>query len=178
MCYNRVHHHRVPSNSVASDILRQTVVELLQKGAAHVRLEDALSSLRPEWRTHHPPGAHSVWQLLEHVRVTQEDILRYTLDPNWRSPAWPEGYWPENRSDLPDEVWRATYLHYERDLEELIALAQNPTYDLTARIPHGEGRTYLRQLLLVADHTAYHTGQIISLRRTLGDWPPRQVTNP
>ena len=119
-----------------------------------------------------------MWQLLEHIRITQEDILRYTLDPNWHSPAWPEGYWPENRSDLSDEAWQGACLEYERDLRGLIALAQNPAYELTAEIPHGEGRTYLRQLLLVADHSAYHTGQIVSLRRTLGDWPPRQVTSP
>ena len=163
----------VPPNPTLPDPLRQTVTELLQGGKAHVRLDDALSGLRPEWRTHRPPGAHSVWQLLEHIRITQEDILRYTLDADWHSPVWPGGYWPENRNDLPEAVWQDTCSHYERDLQELIALAQNPAYELTATIPHGEGRTYLRQLLLVADHAAYHTGQIISLRRTLGDWPPR-----
>ncbi len=158
--------------------LQKTVVELLEGGAAHIRLVDALADLRPEWRTHRPPGAHSVWQLLEHIRVTQEDILRYTLDADWRSPTWPEGYWPENRSYLPDKVWHSTLSRYERDLQDLIALAQNPAFDLTAEIPHGEGRTYLRQLLLAADHCAYHTGQVVGLRRTLGDWPPQQVTHP
>ena len=152
--------------------LRQAVAELLQEGNAHARLGDALEGLRPEWRTHQPPGTHSVWQLLEHIRITQEDILRYTLDANWRSPVWPQGYWPENPSNLPESVWRDTYARYERDLQDLVALAQNPAFELTAEIPHGEGRTYLRQLFLVADHTSYHTGQIISLRRTLGAWPP------
>ncbi len=158
-------------SDLASDSLRETVVELLQGGAAHVRLGDALSGLRPEWRTHRPPGLHSVWQLLEHIRITQEDILRYTLDSDWRSPSWPEGYWPENPSDLPEGVWQDTYLRYERDLQELVALARNPAYELAAEIPHGDGRSYLRQLLLVADHAAYHTAQIVSLRRALGDWP-------
>ena len=159
-------------STTSLDTLRQTVAELLQEAHAHVRLGDALAGLRPEWRTHRPPGTHSVWQLLEHIRITQEDILRYTLDANWRSPAWPEGYWPENPHSLAESAWQETRAHYERDLQDLVALAQNPAYDLTAQIPHGEGRTYLRQLLLTADHTAYHTGQIVSLRRTLGTWPP------
>ena len=166
------------TSTTSSESLRRAVVELLQRGGAHARLEDVLSGLRPEWRTHRPPGAHSIWQLMEHIRITQEDILHYTLDASWRSPVWPEGYWPENPSDLPESTWQNTCSGYERDLQKLVALAQNPAYDLTAEIPHGEGRTYLRQLLLVADHAAYHTGQIVSLRRTLGDWPPREVTDP
>ena len=152
--------------------LRETVVTLLQGGAAHVTLRDALSGLRPEWRSHHPPGLHSIWQLLEHLRTVQEDILRYTLEVDWRSPAWPDETWPEHRSDLPDEVWQGTLAAYERDLQRLVALARNPAYTLSDEIPHGEGRTYLRQLLLVVDHASYHTGQVVSLRRALGDWPP------
>lgn len=157
------------------DPLRQTVLELLRggrtHGTAHVGLEDALAGLRPEWRTHRPPGLHSIWQLAEHIRITQEDIVRYTLDASWRSPAWPEGYWPENRSDLSETLWQGTIEGYRTTLHELEALTQDSLYDLTTAIPHGEGRSYLRQLLLAADHTAYHTGQIISLRRALGDWP-------
>ena len=139
-------------------------------GNAHVGLEDALAGLKPEWRTHQPPGLHSIWQLTEHICITQHDIVRYTLDADWRSPVWPEGYWSENRSDLSEALWQRTLAGYRSTLLELEALAQDPTRDLTAEIPHGEGRTYLRQLLLAADHTAYHTGQIISLRRALGDW--------
>ncbi len=159
---------------MTADALRLTVLELLRGKQAHASLEDALSGLLPEWRTHHPPGLHSIWQLVEHIRITQEDIVRYTLDPQWRSPPWPEGYWPENHSDLAEATWQATLAGYRGTLQELEALAQDPTRDLTAELPHGEGRTYLRQLLLAADHTAYHTGQIISLRRALGDWPPVQ----
>lgn len=155
------------------DVLRRSVLELLRGGQAHLTLEDALAGLQPEWRTHRPPGRHSIWQLVEHIRITQEDILRYTLEPDWRSPAWPEGYWPENRSDLTEASWQTALMGYRRDLQALIDLTHDPARDLTATIPHGEGRTYLRQLLLVADHTAYHTGQIVSFRRALGDWPPR-----
>ncbi len=159
---------------MTADAIRLAVLELLRGGQAHAGLEDALSSLRSEWRTHRPPGLHSIWQLVEHIRITQDDIVRYTLDPQWRSPPWPEGYWRENRSDLSEALWQATLVDYRSTLHELEALAQDPARDLTAELPHGEGRTYLRQLLLAADHTAYHTGQIISLRRALGDWPPAQ----
>ena len=159
---------------MSADPLRHAVLELLRgsrmHGNAHVGLEDALAGLKPEWRTHRPPGLHSIWQLTEHIRITQHDIVRYTLDADWRSPVWPEGYWSENRSDLSEALWQRTLGGYRETTLELEALAQDPTRDLTAEIPHGEGRTYLRQLLLAADHTAYHTGQIISLRRALGDW--------
>lgn len=158
---------------MAPDRLRQTLTELLQGGQAHVGLEEAVAHIRPEWRTHRPPGLHSIWQLLEHIRITQEDIVRYTLDPAWHSPSWPGGYWTENHTDLPEERWQASLAGYRQNLNELVALAQDPAYELCAPIPHGEGRTYLRQILLAADHTAYHTGQIISLRRTLVDWPPK-----
>jgi uncharacterized damage-inducible protein DinB len=157
---------------MGADPLRQALRELLTGNSAHISFEKAVANIRPEWRTHRAPGRHSVWQLVEHIRVAQEDILRYTLDPSWVSPEWPEGYWPENRSDLSETSWSDSLSRYGADLEELLALLENPEIDLGAAIPHGEGRTYVRQLLLVADHTAYHTGQIVSLRRSLGDWPP------
>jgi uncharacterized damage-inducible protein DinB len=156
-----------------ADRLRDNVLELLRGGEAHLTLEDAVAGLQPEWRTHRPPGLHSIWQLVEHIRITQEDILRYTLDASWRSPAWPDEYWPDNRSDLSEATWQAALTGYRRDLRALLELTRDPNCDLTATIPHGEGRTYLRQLLLAADHTAYHTGQIVSFRRALGDWPPQ-----
>lgn len=160
---------------MAADALRQTLAELLGDSQAHIGLEAALAGLLPEWRTHRPPGLHSIWQLAEHIRLTQQDIIHYTLDATWRSPPWPEGYWPENYGDLTEATWQATLAGYREDLQDLIALVQNPQCDLSAELPHGEGRSYVRQILLVADHTAYHTGQIISLRRALGDWPPQQM---
>lgn len=160
-----------PMNTT-QDGLRQAVVGLLEGGGAHVTLTDALVGLAPEWRTHRPPGLHSVWQLLEHLRTVQHDLLRYTLEPTWTSPDWPDETWPENPSSLPEAVWEEALAAYRCDLDELVALTQNPAYSLTAEIPHGEGRTYLRQLLLAADHAAYHIGQIVSLRRARGDWPP------
>lgn len=153
-------------------VLRRTLVELLSGGGAHVTLQSALADLQPELRGRRPGGGrHTIWELLEHMRRTQEDILRYTLNPAWVSPLWPEGYWPENPEPLADEAWHASLLGFESDLEEMVTLVQDDNRELTAQIPHGEGRNYLRQVLLVADHNAYHLGQMVDARRALGDWP-------
>ena len=151
-------------------VLRENVVELLSTGHAHVTLGDALEGLQAEHRNVRPAaGLHSVWEELEHMRIAQEDILRYTLDPSWKSPKFPDGYWPRETS-LTDTIWSHTVDGFRKDLEELVALVQNTKFDLTAKIPHGEGRTYLREILLVADHNAYHLGQIVQTRKLLGDW--------
>ncbi len=157
---------------MSDETLREEVIKLLRGAQAHVTLEHALEDLKPEWRAHRHPGLHSIWQLLEHTRVAQEDILRYTTDPAWTSPEWPGEYWPENLSFLPEETWQETRRGFESGLDEAVALAQDAERipDLTASIPHGEGRTYLRQLLLIADHNAYHLGQIVAVRKMLGQW--------
>jgi uncharacterized damage-inducible protein DinB len=150
--------------------LRENVVELLKAGHAHVALKDALEGLLVENRHVKPAaGTHSVWEELEHMRIAQEDILKYTLDPSWKSPKWPDGYWPQETS-LTEAIWNKTVDGFLKDLNELVQLAQNTQIDLTAKIPHGEGRTYLREILLAADHNAYHLGQIVQARRLLGDW--------
>ncbi len=105
------------------------------------------------------------------MRIAQEDILRYTLSAQWESPKWPEGYWPNPKTKLNAAVWDSAVKGFFADLGELKALVQNREIDLTAEIPHGEGRTYLREVLLAADHNAYHTGQIVMVRKMLGDWP-------
>jgi len=152
-------------------ILRQNLVELLRGGHAHVTVEQALSGLDPALRNARPAdGQHSVREEFEHMRLAQEDILRYTLDAAWVSPAFPEGYWPKEGDDLTEEAWRASVAAFFADLEAIIKLVEDRNMDLTAQIPHGEGRTYLRQVLLVADHNAYHLGQIVRTRKALGDW--------
>jgi uncharacterized damage-inducible protein DinB len=152
-------------------VLREQLVALLTKGHAHVTLDRALAGLRPELRGRRPaPGVHSVYEELEHMRLAQEDILRYTLDPAWRSPQWPEGYWPPEGRQPDAEEWERTLSGFRSDLAEVCALARDPKRVLTDRIPHGEGRTYLRQVLLVADHNAYHLGEIVQTRKLLGAW--------
>ena len=151
-------------------VMREALIDLLTKGNAHVTVGKALDGLKPELRAKRPAeGIHSVWEELEHMRIAQEDILRYTLDQGWESPEWPQGYWPSDAAP-DDEAWKASVAQFQKDLAELCALVRDPARDLTARLPQGQGRTYLRQVLLVADHNAYHLGQIVQARKLLGAW--------
>lgn len=153
-------------------ILRKNVLELLQGGQAHIGARKVLSGLKPELRHVRPAEClHSVWEELEHIRIAQEDILRYTLDSSWQSPSWPDEYWPAPGDHPTEEQWSNSVSAFFADLDEVMALAQNPDIDLTAQIPHGEGRTYLREIFLVADHNAYHLAQIVQIRKLLGNWP-------
>jgi uncharacterized damage-inducible protein DinB len=153
-------------------ILRQHLVDLLRGGQAHATAKQALDGLAPALRNAQPAnGGHSVWEEFEHMRLAQEDILRYTLDPAWVSPPFPEGYWPKATESLTEEAWAASVAAFFADLEEVIRLVQDESVDLTAEIPHGEGgHTYLREILLIADHNAYHLGQLVQTRKALGDW--------
>jgi uncharacterized damage-inducible protein DinB len=155
-----------------NDTLRSAIVQLLGDSQAHVSFDQALADLAPKLRSKRPPGGvHSVWELVEHMRIGQEDILHYTVDPQWASPPWPQGYWPDNPDTLPETRWQDSINGFRADRQALIGLAQDVRLELTTAIPHGEGRTYLRQLLMAADHNAYHLGQIVDVRRALGDWP-------
>jgi uncharacterized damage-inducible protein DinB len=152
-------------------ILRQNLIELLRGGHAHITPERALSGLDPALRNARPAdGLHSVWEELEHMRLAQEDILRYTIDASWVSPDFPDGYWPKETGELTEEAWAASVAAFFADLEAVAKLVEDRNLDLTAEIPHGEGRTYLREILLIADHNAYHLGQIVQTRKVLGDW--------
>jgi uncharacterized damage-inducible protein DinB len=151
--------------------LRKNLVELLRGGSAHAGPEAALKDINPKLRHRRPAeGLHTVWEELEHIRLAQEDILRYTLDADWQSPDWPAGYWPINVAEVTDEMWDESVQRFAADLEALVALASDESLDLTAEIPHGEGHTYLRELLLAADHNAYHFGQIVQTRKLLNNW--------
>jgi hypothetical protein len=147
-------------------VLRDQLVGLLTSGHAHIPLDAALKGLPRKHRGQRRGRSHSIWQLFEHMRLAQEDILRYTLDPAWKSPDFPKGYWPK-RPAPTDAEWKASVKAFRKDLDEVVAFVRDPRTDLTARLPHGEGRTYLRQVLLVADHNAYHLGQIVHVRKQL-----------
>jgi uncharacterized damage-inducible protein DinB len=150
--------------------LRRDLLELLEGKGAHVAADAAFADLAPEHRAvRAKEDGHTVWELLEHIRIAQEDILRYTLEPGWTSPTWPDGYWPEIETPT-EEQWRNSLQGFLRELEEVQALVRDTSRDLTAEIPHGEGRSYLREVLLVADHNAYHLGQVVEIRRLLGAW--------
>jgi uncharacterized damage-inducible protein DinB len=152
------------------DRLRTDLVELLTGGGAHLTWEQALRGLPPKLRSAAPgEGLHTIWQLLEHMRIAQEDILRYTQDTGWTSPPWPAGYWPRVRK--PTQLaWRRSVAAFRRDLRDVIAIVRDPRVDLTAPLQGGGGRTALREVLLVADHNAHHLGQIVQARRLLGAW--------
>ncbi len=150
---------------------RKSLVELLRGGSAHVSIEKALDDINPEIRNFRgTPNIHSIYEELEHMRIAQEDILKFTLTEAWKSPEWPVGYWPDDNDSMNDDIWDNTYKGFFSDLESMIDLVNDDNIDLTQEIPHGDGRTYLREILLVADHNAYHIGKIIDIRKILGDW--------
>jgi len=153
-------------------VFRDQLVSLLEGGEAHVKAEAALGNVGPQFRNVRATAdVHSIWEELEHLRIAQQDILRFTIDPSWKSPKWPEGYWPVETQQVTDEMWNASVEAFLTDLQEVVRIVRDSTLDLTANIPHVQGQTYLREILLVADHNAYHLGQIVQVRKLMGDWP-------
>ena len=151
--------------------LREHLAELLTAGHAHATFEQAVKGLTPELRGKAPKGAeHSPWQLLEHLRIAQWDILEFSRNAKHESPKWPEGYWPESKTPTDEKAWDKSVRAFKRDLKEMCDLVQDEKTDLFAKIPHGDGQTVLREALLVADHNAYHVGQLVLVRRLLGAW--------
>ena len=155
--------------------LRQHVVDLLKGGAAHVHFMDALEGFPPNKRGTFAPGLpHTGWQLLEHSRIAQWDILEFSRNPKHVSPGFPEGYWPKTPNPPSEAEWNKSVQAFQRDLDEMVELVQSPRTNLFAKIPHGNGQTILRQSLVLADHNSYHLGQMVDLRRALGAWPAEQ----
>jgi hypothetical protein len=151
--------------------LREHVLFLLSGGGAHAGFDAAVAGLPAALRGRRPKGAeHSPWELLEHMRLAQWDILEFSRNRKHVSPAWPEGYWPATPAPPRASVWQASVRAFRRDLKAMQKLVKDPRSDLFARIPHGDGQTLLREALLVADHNAYHLGQLILVRRLLGAW--------
>jgi len=151
--------------------LREHVLYLLRGGGAHVSFDKTIADLPAESRGIKPAGLpFSAWQILEHLRIAQWDILEFSRDPKHVSPAWPAGYWPTSDAPPGPEAWDRSVAAFRRDLKAMERLVSNPSTDLHAKIPHGDGQTILREALLTADHNAYHLGQIVILRRLLGAW--------
>jgi hypothetical protein len=151
--------------------LRQHLVQLLKGGDAHAVFEDAVKDFPAALRGTVPDGAeHSPWQLLEHLRIAQSDILDFSINPEYKPREWPKGYWPETAAPPDRTAWDTCVRAYLKDREALCALVADQKTDLYARIPHGDGQTILREALVAADHNAYHLGQLLLLRRLLGAW--------
>lgn len=157
---------------MSDDPLRAQLARILSWREAHATFDDAVEGLAPALRGVRAPGApHSPWELVEHVRLAQEDILDFCRNPSYRERTWPDDYWPPSPAPPDDEAWARSIASVRRDRTALERLALDPAVELLARIPHGNGQTYLRELLLVADHTAYHVGQLVLARQLLGAWP-------
>jgi len=155
----------------AGRLLRQHLTDLLKGGAAHVHFADALEGFPAHQRGSFVQGLpHTGWQLLEHARIAQWDILEFSRNPKHVSPGFPGGYWPKTPAPPSEEEWNKSVRIFQRELQEMIDLVKNPRTDLYAKIPHGDGQTILREALVLADHNAYHLGQLVDLRRALGSW--------
>ncbi len=151
--------------------LREHVAALLAWNDAHATLERTVEGVPDDQWTARAPGIpHNLWELLEHIRITQHDILDFCRNPRYAPPKWPDDYWPDPSSRPSASDIAAKVEAYRKDRDALTALAANRHVDLFSRIPHGTGQTYLRELLLVADHTSYHLGQMVTVRRALGNW--------
>jgi hypothetical protein len=154
-----------------NESLREHLSYLLEGGGAHAKFDDVIKNLPPTLRGTKPDKfPHTAWMLLEHLRLAQWDILEFSRNAKHVSPEWPKGYWPETEAPPSDEAWNKSIQQFRRDLKAMQHLVANPKTDLFARIPWGDGQTILREALLVADHNAYHTAQLVDLRRLLGAW--------
>ncbi len=152
--------------------LRDHLLYLLRGGGAHLDFNSALAKLPPKLRGAKPKGVpHTPWRLLEHMRIAQWDILEFCRNPRHVSPEFPDDYWPKSDGPPSATAWNNAVKAFRNDLQAMQDLVANPTTDLFAQIPHGDGQTILREALLVADHNAYHLGQLVVVRRALGAWP-------
>jgi hypothetical protein len=151
--------------------VREHVLYLLKGGGAHLGFEQAIADLPKGLRGARVKGiSHTPWRLLEHLRICQWDILEFSRDPNHVSPEFPDGYWPAHDAPPEPDAWDRSVQAFRDDLTAMCDLVANSDTDLYAPIPHGDGQTILREALLVADHNAYHLGQLVFLRRCLDAW--------
>ncbi len=151
--------------------LREHLLYLLGGGGAHLDFDAAVADLPAALRCARPAGLpHSPWELIEHLRLAQSDIVEFSRNPKHVSPVWPVGYWPAQPAPPNKGAWDKSIEEFRTDLAAMKLLVEDPKTDLYARIPHGDGQTILREALLLADHNSYHVGQLILVRRLLGAW--------
>jgi hypothetical protein len=154
------HHH---------EILIGELVKLLNGGSAHASLDHALDGLPANLRGIKPEKLpYTIWQLVEHIRIAQWDMLKFSKDANHESPQWPDGYWVKDPAPKDEKEWTQSLKQISEDKEEFIGLLMSS--DIYEKIPHGHGQSILREALQIADHNAYHTAEIIVIRRLLGAW--------
>lgn len=153
--------------------LRQHLLNLLDARQAHATFDNVIEGLPPDLRGVRPDRLpYSPWELLEHLRIAQADILDFCRNPDYTELAWPDDYWPAASAPPKRGAWDESVGRFREDLQAMKDLVSDPATELFAEIPHGDGQTYLREAMLVADHNAYHIGQLVTVRRLLGAWPP------
>jgi hypothetical protein len=155
----------------AKQTMREQLLELMRGGGAHLTFDQAIAGLPRKLRGAKPAGQpHTPWRLVEHMRITQWDILQFTLNGRHVSPKWPDEYWPSGDAPPKATDWDESVRQFRADAKSMQKLVANPKCDLLAPIPFGTGQTLFREAMLLADHTAYHLGQLVILRRLLGAW--------
>jgi hypothetical protein len=153
-------------NTIVSEL-----ITLINQGNAHVSLEETVKDIPANLRTVVPDNLpYSIWSLVEHIRITQWDIVEFCLSPQHESPNWPAGYWPENTETVDDSKWEETLVQIENDRQRFFDLLQDQNTDLYTPLAHGDGQNIFREALLIADHTSYHLGEVLVLRRLLNCW--------
>jgi hypothetical protein len=156
----------------ARTAIRAGLADTLAWGEAHATFDAAVKGLAPRLRGRRPLGfEHSAWQLVEHLRRAQHDLLDFCLNPSYQALSWPDDYWPKKPAPPSAGAWSKSIAAYRRDRAAFQALVRNPKRGLDDKIPHGAGQTYLREVLLAIDHNSYHVGQLGSNRHALGAWP-------
>jgi hypothetical protein len=151
--------------------LRDHLISLLKGGGAHVTFDDVVKNMPEKLRGVKPEGLpHSAWMLLEHLRIAQWDILEFSRNANHQSPKWPDEYWPKGEAPASTAAWDKSIQHFRKDAKAMQELVGDSKTDLFAKISWGDGQTILREALLLADHNAYHLGQLLDVRRLLGAW--------
>ena len=157
----------------SSERWKEIVASSLDWNQAHLSLENAVDGIPAELRGRRPDGLpHSPWELLEHIRIAQHDLLDFCSNPEYEHEmSWPDDYWPVPRPSISDEEWANSLAEIRKDREALKELTTQSGRDLTEKIPKGTGQTYLRTILVALDHASYHTGELLAVRRLLGAWP-------
>jgi len=151
------------------EILIDELVKLLNGGSAHAGFNEAIKDLAPEVRgKKHERMPYSIWQLVEHIRIAQWDMLKFSENEKHTSPVWPDEYWVKETAPKDEAEWKRSIKQINDDREEFIELLKNG--DIYKSIPHGDGQSILREALQIADHNAYHIAEIIVIRRLLGAW--------
>lgn len=154
-----------------NQIIRKTLLEYLKGGSAHADFHAAMKDFPPDLYARKPEGTpHNAWQMLEHMRITLRDLLEFCTNPKYQALKWPEGYWPKKDAPASEKEWNESVAALEKHFKDFEKLAEAPETDLFAKIPWGDGQTIFREILLAGDHTSYHVGQLILLRRQLGAW--------